>query len=179
MNMDDSAHRIDQIGFLVDDLDAAIERWIRHSGVGPWTVFRNVVLDGHYRGTPTRIGMDVALGYQGAIQIELIAITDEAPSPYRAVDGRRLRGLHHLARIVDDLDAAVADAQARGLVLEFAAANPTTRVAYLSAPEEPETLFEFIQGEGMREMWEAGVAEARAWNGREPVRTIDLAAPPP
>ncbi|WP_156839610.1 VOC family protein [Novosphingobium aquimarinum] len=174
--MDTRAQAIDQIGFLVDDLDAAIARWIRQFGVGPWTVFRNVVLDGHYRGAPTRVGMDVALGYQGDMQIELIAVTDEAASPYRAADGRRLRGLHHIAHIVDDLDLAVRDAQARGLVVVFTASNPSTRVAYLSTPDEPETLFEFIQGEGMREMWEAGVAEARAWDGQEPVRTIDLAS---
>lgn len=172
--MNAKAQAIDQIGFLVDDLDAAVERWIRQFGVGPWTVFRNVVLDGHYRGAPTRVGMDVALGYQGDMQIELIAVTDEAASPYRGTDGRRLRGLHHLARIVDDLNLAVSEAQARGLVVVFTASNPSTRVAYLSSPEEPETLFEFIQGEGMREMWEAGVAEAREWNGQDPVRTIYL-----
>lgn len=175
--MDDRAQSIDQIGFLVDDLDGAVERWIRQFGVGPWTVFRNVVLDGHYRGTPTRVGMDVALGYQGDMQIELIAITDDAASPYRNPDGKRLLGLHHVARIVDDLESAVAVAQARGLVVAFAASNPTTRVAYLNAPEQPETRFEFIEGDGMREMWRAGVAQARSWDGREPIRTIDLAAP--
>lgn len=169
---------IDQIGFLVDDLDAAVARWIRHSGIGPWTIFRNVILDGEYRGKPTRVGMDVALGYQGDMQIELIAVTNDAPSPYRAMDGTRLSGLHHTARIVDDLDAAVAEAQARGLIVEFAASNPATRVAYLSAPEEPWTLFELIMGEGMRAMWEAGVAEARLWNGEDPVRVIDLAMSP-
>ncbi len=167
---------IDQLGFLVDDIDAAMARWIRHSGVGPWTVFRNVMLDGHYRGTPTRVGMDVALGYQGDMQIELIAVTNDTPSPYRADDGTRLSGLHHLARIVDDLDTAVTEAQARGLVVAFTASNPATRVAYLSAPEEPGTLFEFIEGDGMRAMWEAGVAEARTWNGEYPVRTINFAA---
>lgn len=29
---------IDQIGYLVDNLDASIQRWIAHMGVGPWTV---------------------------------------------------------------------------------------------------------------------------------------------
>ena len=170
---------IDQIGFLVDDLDAAVARWIRHSGVGPWTVFRNVTMDGDYRGTPTRVGMDVALGYQGDMQIELIKVTNEAPSPYRADDGTPLSGLHHLARIDDDLDAAVTDAQARGLRLDYTAFNPATRVAYLSAPDEPGTLFEFIQGAGMRAMWETGVAEARSWNGEDPVRVIDFATTDP
>jgi len=31
----------------------------------------------------------------------------------------------------------------------------------------------------MRAMWEADVAEARTWNGEDPVRTIDFAASEP
>jgi len=164
----------DQIGFLVDDLDASIARWIRHSGVGPWTVFRHVGLDGQYRGAATRVGMDVALAYQGDIQIELIVATDDAPSPYRAADGTRLLGLHHLARIVDDLDTAVAGARAGGMELVFTAQNPATRVAYLEVPGDPGTLFEFIAGPGMREMCDAGIAAAKAWDGRDAVTVVDL-----
>lgn len=102
----------DQTGILVDDLDASIARWIAHSGVGPWTVFRNVRLDGSYHGEPTIVTIDVGLSYQGEMQIELIQVTNDAPSPYRGDDGRVLLGLHHLARIVDDLDGAVATAVA-------------------------------------------------------------------
>ncbi|MBO9378017.1 VOC family protein [Sphingomonas histidinilytica] len=166
----------DQIGFLVDDLDAAIARWMAHSGVGPWTVFRNVMLEGAYRGVPTTVGIDVALGYQDDIQIELIEATDAAASPYRAADGSRLLGLHHLARIVDDLDAAVATARAGGMVPVFAARNPSTRVAYLEVPGDPGTLFEFIEGPGLREMCDAGIAAARAWDGSAAVTVIDLAS---
>jgi len=165
----------DQIGFLVDDLDAAVARWREHSGVGPWTVFRNVTLDGVYRGEATSVGIDVALGYQGDIQIELIEATDEARSPYRDASGGRLLGLHHLARIVDDLDTAVADAQAGGMALVFTAQNPATRVAYLEVPGDPGTLFEFIEGPGMRAMCDAGIAAARDWDGSAAVTVIDLA----
>lgn len=165
----------DQIGFLVDDLDAAVARWTAHSGIGPWTLFRNVVLDGNYRGEATRVGIDVALGYQGDMQIELIEATDDARSPYRDAAGGRLLGLHHLARIVDDLDAAVQDAQAGGMALVFTARNPATRVAYLEVPGDPGTLFEFIEGPGMREMCDAGIAAARTWDGRDPVTVVDLA----
>lgn len=58
--------------------------------------------------------MDVALGYQGDMQIELVAVTNNAPSPYRTEEGQGLSGLHHLARIVDDLDAAVTEGRIRG-----------------------------------------------------------------
>lgn len=70
---------IDQTGILVEDLDASIARWIDHSGVGPWTIFRNVRMDGSYRGEPTLVTMDVGLSYQGEMQIELIQVTNDAP----------------------------------------------------------------------------------------------------
>ncbi|ANI79705.1 VOC family protein [Sphingobium sp. EP60837] len=166
---------IDQTGILVQDLDASISRWITHSGVGPWTVFRNVRLDGSYRGEPTVVTMDVGLSYQGEMQIELIQVTNDAPSPYRGDDGRPLLGLHHLARIVDDLDAAVDAAVAGGMEVSFTAQNPTTRVAYLQVPGEPGQLFEFICGADMRALCEAGIAASRSWDGKNPVTVIDFA----
>ena len=167
---------IDQIGILVESLDASIASWISHSGVGPWTVFRNVTMDGEYRGRPTRVTMDVGLSYQAGVQIELIEVINDAASPYRADDGERLLGLHHVARIVDDLNAAVATAVEGGMELLFAAHNPATRVAYLSAPGQPGQLFEFICGPDMRALCVAGIAAARDWDGTDPVTVIDFAA---
>ena len=167
---------IDQIGILVENLDASIDSWISHSGVGPWTVFRNVTLDGEYRGQPTRVTMHVGLSYQDGVQIELIEATNDAPSPYRSDDGERLLGLHHIARIVDDLDAAVGAAVEGGMELLFTAHNPATRVAYLRAPGQPGQLFEFICGADMRGMCDAGIAAARNWDGADPVTVIDFAA---
>lgn len=166
---------IDQIGHLVDDLDASIDRWIRLMGVGPWTVFRNVSLNGQYRGAAGIVTMDVGLAYQGDVQIELIKITNATPSPYRDDAGRPILGIHHVAWVVDDLDATVARAVADGLKPVFEASNPASRVAYLEAPGEPGVLFEFIAGEGMRAMIDAGIAATRAWDGSNPVTVIDAA----
>ncbi|TZG25055.1 VOC family protein [Sphingomonas montanisoli] len=161
--------QIDQIGYLVENLDAAIQFWIDRFGVGPWTVFRNVPLDGVYRGQAGTVTIDVGLSYQGNVQIELIEATNDTPSPYRDADGRRLLGIHHTAHIVDDLDAAVAKASGNGLRVVFEASNPATRVAYLASDNEPGLLAEFIMGPGMREMADAGIAAAKMWDGSNPV----------
>lgn len=163
---------IDQIGYLVDNLDASIQRWIDLMGVGPWTVFRNVSLDGIYRGQPGVVTIDVGLAYQGDVQIELIKVTNDAPSPYRDAAGQPILGIHHLARVVDDLDAVVAQATADGLKIAFEASNPATRVAYLETDDEPGVLFEFIEGAGMREMIDAGIAATKVWDGSNPVEII-------
>lgn len=175
--MRDAFGPIVQIGYLVDDLDAAVARWTGRLGVGPWTVFRNVTLDGRYRGEATVVGMHVALGYRDGLQIELIEVTNHAPSPYRGADGHRLKGIHHVAWLVDDRDAAVAAMTARGLTLAFEAGNPGTKVAYLESPDEPGVLFEYIESPATRTLIAEGVAATRDWDGSNPVTVIDFAAP--
>lgn len=165
---------IDQIGFVVADLDRSLSSRMRALGLGPWTVFRGVTLDGRFRGEPTHVAIDVALAYQGDVQIELIQPVGDAPSPYRDGSGAPRCGMHHVAWVVDDLDAAVTAATARGMVPVFEASNPSTRVAYLEAAGEAGVLYEFIEGAGMREMIAAGIAAARDWDGSDPVTTIEL-----
>lgn len=166
--------RIVQLGYLVDDLDAAVATRLRQFNLGPWTIFRNTRLDGHYRGAATTVLIDVALAYQGDLQVELIKLRSGGPSPYATADGPIL-GLHHVASLVDDLDAAVALAIDRGLVPAFEAGNAAVRVAYLETGE-PGVLHELIEGRDMAAMIAAGIEAARHWDGTQAVTEIDLAA---
>lgn len=165
---------IDQIGFVVADLDQSLSSRMHALGLGPWTVFRGVTLDGRFRGESTRVAIDVAIAYQGDVQIELIQPVGDARSPYRDDNGAPRCGMHHMAWVVDDIDAAVAAATARGLVPVFEASNPSTRVAYLEAVGDAGVLYEFIEGAGMREMIAAGIAATRGWDGSDPITTIEL-----
>ena len=58
----------------------------------------------------------------------------------------------------------------------FDARNPATRVAYLDDTDDPGVRVEVIEGAGMRDMIARGIAEARAWDGADPVRIVDAAA---
>ena len=166
---------IDQLGYVTADLDRAVALWRDKLGVGPWTVFRNVRLTGTYRGTRAEVGIDVALSYRGSLQIELIQPTDEAPSPYRDEGGALRLGSHHVAWLVDDLDAEVTRCAGQGLQPIFQAGNAASRVAYFEP--EPGVIWELIEGTGMRAMIDAGIAAAADWDGSDPVTEIDLAAP--
>lgn len=161
-----------QMGYVVADLDAAIDHWVTHARVGPWTLFRGVTLSGRYAGVDTVVTMDVAMGYTGDLQIELMQITSSTPSPYTNDAGEPLVGPHHIAWITDDLDEALASAHRRGLEELFVAEGPGTRVAYVHSPAQPEVVFEYIQSAGMRAMLEYGVEQARTWDGSDSVRPI-------
>lgn len=167
---------VTQIGMVVEDLDASIQRWIAMMGVGPWTVFRNVALNGHYRGQNTVVKMDVGLAYQGETQIELIHVTNGARSPYLDTNAEPLVGLHHLAWMTDDLDVAVAQAEADGLAVVFRGESPGTRVAYLEVAEEKGVLFEFIESAATRQLIAEGIAASRNWSGENPIHVIDFEA---
>ena len=165
---------ITQIGMVVEDLDASIRRWIDTMGVGPWTVFRNVALNGQYRGEDTRVMMDVGLSYQGDTQVELIHVTNDGKCPYRDDAGVTLTGLHHLAWIVDDLDATVASATEAGLKILHRAESPGTRVAYFEALGEEGILFEYIESAATRQLIADGIVATRQWDGTNPVHEIDF-----
>lgn len=161
-----------QVGYVVGDLDASIAHWVGSVGVGPWTVFRGVTLHGRYAGAETAVTMDVAMGYSGDMQIELIQPTSSGPSPYVDEAGAPLAGPHHLAWITEDLDASLAAARGKGLEALFVAEGAGTRVAYLHSPGEPGVIFEYIQSPAMRQMLAYGIEQARTWDGTDPVRTI-------
>ncbi|MCL2536462.1 MAG: VOC family protein [Nocardiaceae bacterium] len=161
-----------QMGYVVSDLDAAIDHWVTHAGIGPWTVFRGVTLRGRYAAADTVVTMDVAMGYTGSLQIELMQITSSTPSPYANDAGDPLVGPHHIAWLTDDLDDALASARSRGLEELFVAEGPGTRVAYVHSPGQPGVVFEYIQSDGMRAMLDYGIAQARTWDGSDPVRPI-------
>jgi methylmalonyl-CoA/ethylmalonyl-CoA epimerase len=162
-----------QIGHVVADLDAAVAGRIAGLGQGPWTVFRGSVLNGHYRGHPTQVTMDVALAYQDGVQIELIQQRGTDASPYIDTTGPK-SGLHHVAWLVDDLDVALAAAKARGLKPVFTATSAAVRVAYLNSPVEPEILYELIEGADMRAMIDAGIVATADWDGTDAIMEIDM-----
>ena len=166
---------IRQIAWVVADLEESVRNWLRVSGVGPWTCFRNVALQGRYRGVASTVRMHVALGYQDGMEIELIEELGAGASPYRSAGGVPLIGMHHVAWFSEDVAADVARGEARGLQLCFEAANAVTRVAYLEDVREPRLLFEFIEMNAvMRDGLSQRLAAARAWRGEDPVRVIDL-----
>lgn len=147
---------------------AASRAGARHDAV-PSTVSRDARLDGRYLGEAVTVTIDVGLSYLGDRQVELIHVTNDAPSPYRGMHGQPLAGLHHVACGVEDLDVAVAQLTALDLRVVFEARNPVTRVAYPDDAGDPGVRAEVIEGAGMRDTIARGIAETRAWDGAGPV----------
>lgn len=107
---------INQACWVVDDMEVAARNWAAN-GVGPFLTFDVDMPDAIYRGAPVPLRMTIGLAQAGPMQIELIQQHSPGPSAYRDVVPEGASGFHHVFRVVDDYDAAVAELKARGIVL--------------------------------------------------------------
>jgi methylmalonyl-CoA/ethylmalonyl-CoA epimerase len=168
---------LQQVAYLTEDLDRSIDHWVKFAGTGPWVVYKNVTLTGELRGKSCTVKIDVALSYQGELQIELIQPVTPGPSPYHHATGKIMVGMHHVAWLSTDLSADIKQALGQGLIKVFEATNGATRVAYFDNPSEPGLLMEYIEiSPDIRAGYAAGIAASHDWDGVTQTKTvIDLA----
>lgn len=170
---------IRQLGYVVENLDHAVQAWSATLGIGPWTIIRNIPLHSIYCGRSSRPLIDIALGYRGEMQIELIKQNNHAPSPYRPFIERGQYGLHHTAYVSEQIDEDVQQLQQAGLALVCDINMPTGgRYVYFQSPVPGErTFIELLEATpAMQQMFEQGIAAAAAWDGRTPPAVIDFAS---
>lgn len=167
----ESAHGVvKQIAYVVDDLDAAIARWVDVLRVGPFFRLDGMrVADSRYRGATLPTEVSIALGNSGGVQIELIAAGGAAPSIYR--EGRG--GVHHVAVLARDFEGESARLAALGHAEALELQLPVCRVRYhdtLAAFGHFVELWEST--EAMRGMLAMIESAAQGWDGRDPVRRL-------
>jgi methylmalonyl-CoA/ethylmalonyl-CoA epimerase len=106
-----------QIALVVEDLDRTVEAYYRLFGVGPWHFYTYqvpFVAKMTRRGKQDRHGMRIALSYMGPSRIEIIQhlYGDTVYSDHLAAHGP---GLQHLGVLVENMEAALGEAQEAGL----------------------------------------------------------------
>jgi hypothetical protein len=166
---------IDQLGYVVDDIQGAMDNWVQRLGVGPFYFLPSPPLvELTYRGRPTAARIAVALSFSGPLQIELIQPLDDEPTPYRDFLAAHGTGLHHVARFVDDYDDAVAGYGALGLEPFFGGRGLTEkqRFSYFDTETHGGTCSELIETVEFGGFFDAIRAAAADWDGSDAVRTV-------
>lgn len=158
-----------QNGYLVQDLEEALDHWTGRLGVGPFFVIPNVAMtDPMYRGQPCQAAIDIALANSGDLQIELVVQTNAAPSIYREWLDQGRCGLHHVGFFVDDIEAALSDLEPVPQRLQYG-----RNFCYIDTEAHPGTITELIQRDaGMRGLFDMIQQASIDWDGSEPVRRL-------
>jgi methylmalonyl-CoA/ethylmalonyl-CoA epimerase len=163
-----------QLAFVPEDFRSELRHWSETVGAGPFYVRENYVLKGCiYRGRPKAdITIDLAIGYWGDVQIELIAQTCETPSAYREWSELGRSGVHHMGIQCEDPAGAREACRSRGLeIVQDMPGDGTGQIFYARDPDWRETMIEFIQINARRREYFAMMREAhRTWDGSEPIR---------
>jgi len=160
-----------QLSFCPADYDAALAHWIA-LGAGPFFERPHVQLENvMYRGKSTAIDFSIALGYFGAMQIEIVRQHNDAPSMFRDWRAAGREGVQHLCVLADDLELIRAQIeQVKGIVVqEGMLPNAAGAVIYVDFGAG--TIVEYLQiGAAGRAGFAAMHAAHVAWDGSNPIR---------
>jgi hypothetical protein len=110
--------RVDQLCFLVEDIDEGIDRYSELFPATHWRIYRygpDTIPALGYRGGPGRFSFWVALSDIDP-QIELIQSL-EGPSIYTEWIEQHGLGFHHLGSFTKSIDADAAALEARGIAI--------------------------------------------------------------
>lgn len=137
-----------QMGYVVSNLDAALEHWANVLGVGPFFVASNVpYAEVHYRGQPCDAQISVALASHRGMQIEIIEQIGGGTSIFSDFITKSGGGLHHVCSLCENLEDELSDWSARGVGVEMGGVTTTgIPFAYLDTdPEQKGRVLELVQ----------------------------------
>jgi methylmalonyl-CoA/ethylmalonyl-CoA epimerase len=162
--------------YLVDDIEATVNRLVDQLGAGPFFLIENVPLENVLsRGEPAEFVHDSAFGYCGGGAIELIEALRLAPERVeKGFSGPRPR-IHHVGYAVPPTD--VADLRSsldeRGLTeyLSSQLGEVETTLHDASTPLGHDIEIH-VDSEGLRDFFEMVRRGAEGWDGSEPLRPV-------
>lgn len=163
-----------QMAWVVNDLDAAMKRWIEQHGAGPFYTQRHCALTNVlYRGAPADVDINFAIAQSGGVQIELIQQNDDRPSCYRDMYRAGTEGFHHICYVVDDLPGALAHFGSIDMPVAIEGNFGDVRFAYVDTRPGIGCMTELVGRHPDIEAFFKTVADAAIdWDGRDPVRRI-------
>jgi hypothetical protein len=165
--------QIVQMAYIVSDIRAGIDWWIKDGRVGPWFLLDSFTgLEQRYRGEPTKADVAIAMAFSGHMMIELIQPKDNEPSVYQETIRSRGYGFHHIGIAVSDVEAERAAYQKRGYHVAFSTPVPSGgTVYYMGDGHNAPGFIELIPATaGMDEMFTRFWRASLNWDGKDPVR---------
>lgn len=163
---------IAQLGFVVRDLDKALQHWVDFLGVGPFFVADEIKPDQFvHRGRSSDATFSAALANSGPTQIELIQPLGEHPSQWQEFLKAGREGLQHVAYWTEDFDVDFAAAQAKGHRVAHGGLLSGGRFVYFDADIADGYAIELSEQSPEKKAVFGAIREAGInWDGQDPIR---------
>jgi Glyoxalase/Bleomycin resistance protein/Dioxygenase superfamily len=166
-------YRFFQVGFVVNDLVQAANRWAAVHGVGPFHLIPVVEQQLVVQGQPAPVSIQVGIAQAGPVQIELIQQHCNRPSIYRHWSQDGHRPFHQLATLTPDYDAKKKEFESHGYQLAAESPNGTFRVGYFDTLADFGFYTEVVERtEDLLKRWDSVSRTCASWDGTDPVRLM-------
>ncbi|TWA72815.1 glyoxalase/bleomycin resistance protein/dioxygenase superfamily protein [Azospirillum brasilense] len=165
--------QIRQAGYVVDDIEAAMDYWSRTLGIGPWFYNERVPIRNYtYRGERYEVHNSVALANSGPLQMELIQTRNDAPSMYRDFLKAGRTGLQHVAYWTENYEADLERLTGQGFKPVMSGeVGEKGRFVYFDTEYHPGTVIELSEVAGPKgKMFDLIRNASLDWDGSDPVR---------
>jgi hypothetical protein len=164
-----------QLCWVVTDLEAAIDHWIKTTGAGPFFIFGEVhFTDSNYRGKPMDIQpMHAAMGQFGDTQIELVQPLADEPGIWTDLVPFGKSGFHHTGLYCTDYDAQRAAYLEAGSEMAFEGLMMGAKTCYIDTSPQLGFMTELVTANPVAEQVFGAIRSAsEGWDGKDPVRSL-------
>lgn len=162
--------------YLVDDIEATVDRLVHQLGAGPFFLIENVPLENLLsRGEPAEFVHHSAFGSCGGGVIELMQTVSLAPERVeQGFSGPRPR-IHHIAYVLapGEVGDVRASLEERGLPAYLSARNGEVDNTFHDASAVLGHDLEIhLDSQGLRDVFAMVTGAAEGWDGSEPLRPV-------
>jgi len=164
-----------QLCWVVTDLEAAMDHWIKTSGAGPFFVFGEVhFTESNYRGTPMDIApMRAAMGQFGDTQIELVQPLGDDRGIWSDLVPFGQSGFHHTGLYCEDYEAQRDAYVAAGCEVAFEGLMMGAKTCYIDTSPQLGFMTEMITANPVAQQVFGAIRSAsEGWDGKDPIRSL-------
>jgi hypothetical protein len=170
------------VGYVVDDLESAVERAVAMWGAGPFYLARHMEFEEcTFRGEPAEFDHSSAFGQWGTVRVELTVIHATDPPELGQIIAPYGTGrVGHIGILVDSLEEASAQLAAGGATAYHAGRTGPVSAIWHDARATHGHSIELLQrNDFLTGLYERIAASAEDWDRSDPIRAMmDIAQAP-
>ncbi|WP_319457062.1 MULTISPECIES: VOC family protein [unclassified Mycobacterium] len=171
---------IHHIGYTVDDIAVAVDRWVTTFGAGPffWFARNTAITEARYYGKPCVLEQSVVVAKWNDIFVELVELHEVSPPGLRqALVGNTTSANHinHICYVAEDPEAEVQRLEAAGMPRFWHAPLGAFDVSYCDAWASLGHAIEVHQPTpDFVAIFEAIATASTDWDGTDPLRELPV-----